>query len=64
MEWISVKDKLPEKGISVFCYSLTDGYVVDSFRMMIGNEPEFNGTREYWRTDITHWMPLPEPPTD
>lgn len=53
-EWISVKDKLPEKGECILaynglivsqCYYIGDGI----FTVICG---------------VTHWMPLPEPPKD
>ena len=62
MEWISLKDRLPEQYKSVLCYSLSEGIITDSFYDKIGEEYWFNGTRETYRDDITYWMPLPEPP--
>jgi hypothetical protein len=46
-EWISVKDRLPEKyGEHILvCYS--DGWICDQYT------PVDNG--------VTHWMPLPQP---
>jgi Protein of unknown function (DUF551) len=64
MEWISVKDRLPDKGEEV-------GYVFDGKNIRRDvYAPGFNGK---WETEnsmgwyvtvenITHWMPLPEPP--
>ncbi len=56
-EWISVNDRLPERGKRVLVYS---EYMRNS---------ENGGISVNWgwmchkkRTDITHWMPLPEPP--
>lgn len=62
MEWISVKDKLPEKEKNVlYCDIETEIYL----GMLIdGMDKEI-----YWSHydyledhDITHWMPLPNPP--
>lgn len=62
--WISVKEMLPEKGVFVVVYyghfigNLMDVYMWDG---------------ECWRSatgyledaeNITHWMPLPEPPKE
>lgn len=56
--WISVKDRLPEDGEYVLTYNEDDiGYEI--------------GMRYYIKgafiagcvnRDVTHWMPLPEPP--
>lgn len=57
-EWISVKDRLPEDDSHVICCTVTKkgtkniiiGYYMDGA----------------WRcgmnSNVTHWMPLPEPP--
>lgn len=47
-EWISVKDRLPEKGKSVLVY-WDDGFDIGEY---VGGEVGY---------DI-YWMPLPEPP--
>jgi hypothetical protein len=58
MEWISVKDSLPDHGVSVL--------VVDGFRdiwiMDIDENGIFRCPYEGWSMDVTHWMPLPDPP--
>jgi hypothetical protein len=55
--WISVKDRLPDEGRDVLTY--------DGDNMLV----EFivnRGSYSIWscnsEDDITHWMPLPEPP--
>jgi hypothetical protein len=62
MEWISVKDRLPEKGVYVWCYSKSLGMVSDCYDCDVSDEHWFKGDREEYLTDVTHWMPLPEPP--
>jgi hypothetical protein len=66
MEWISIKDKLPEKKRTAFLIvgeygrgphtSIAiwsdEGWEVDRDDRLCGLYPNF----------ITHWMPLPEPP--
>ncbi len=49
-EWISVKDRLPEKGKSVLVY-WDDGFEIGEY---VGGEVG---------EDI-YWMPLPEPPKE
>ena len=58
MDWISVKERLPEDGKRVLTYS-------ERFGVEIGAH------RSYWATiplivsfEPTHWMPLPEPPKE
>lgn len=55
-EWISVDDRLPEKGKTVLCV-FDDGYIATA-------SIEFDGEWGLWVNSgaITHWMPLPEPP--
>ena len=61
MEWISVEDRLPENETQCIGY-FNHKWQVD-FRV---NEVWFTNNRWYWDLDlienITHWMPLPEPP--
>ena len=56
-EWISVKDRLPEEDIRVLVYINSDrSYTkLDTDRLS-------NGKFVRWYKDVTHWMPLPEPP--
>ena len=65
-KWISIEDKLPEKNNEVL---ITDGYSVwGGFSREYSQNEEgwcwFDNSEEgYFNTDeITHWMPLPEPP--
>ena len=50
-EWISVKDRLPERGTVL----ATDGQIVIT-------APSSSVTAD--GIAITHWMPLPEPPKE
>ena len=50
-EWISVDDRLPDVGNIVLIYSETDGVCLDSYS---------DDTFDYF--DVTHWMPMPQPP--
>lgn len=59
-QWISVKDRLPRNYIEVMVFDAIDR---DMFLGAIGSSGEWEIPR--FRTDklnITHWMPLPEPP--
>lgn len=71
MEWISVKDKLPEAWQTVLCYS-EEGVYQAKYEMSYGSdEMEFDpltlgihgcGCCGYRGPAPTHWMPLPEAP--
>lgn len=68
MEWISVEDNPPEKGITVIIY-------LKSEVMTLGYRPILRDRERLWQlygdmhkiTDLDYdiplyWMPLPEPP--
>ena len=65
MEWISVKDRLPEFPIDrrgYLCRIDLHGfylYMVLNYALYDKN-PHFHHENEIFR--VTHWMPLPEPP--
>jgi hypothetical protein len=52
-KWISVKDRLPEKYVGVLVYN---GSIHEDFICSSGYF--------YDTLDVTHWMPLPEPPKE
>lgn len=53
-EWISVKDRLPEPTYCVLVVGAYSEMAIDA----LGTDGEWMGMVE----DITHWMPLPQPP--
>lgn len=71
--WISVKDRLPDRGGDYLVYFIPDifwerphpslnGYVdIKQFDIL---RKEFYDSQcwDYLGESITHWMPLPEPP--
>lgn len=67
MEWISVDDRMPDEFNSVIiCDSKAD--CQDMRDPIIGHyEPDIDSGTWYrdWSSEVlnvTHWMPLPEPP--
>ena len=54
-KWISVDDRLPEQGEEAICIA-ADG------DMMIGKYTEWGWMFPCYFEDLTHWMPLPQPP--
>ena len=79
-DWINTKDKLPDKGQEVVfvskLYSGDSGGGIYNYHVCFGEYGWENndGFVDYtcWNdihgyeveTNITHWMPLPEPPKD
>ena len=78
MEWISVKDRLPEYGVIVL---ITDGedvnagslnysgkypfkFIQDDVSKEFTDFSETFNENSYIPNAVTHWHPLPEPPKD
>jgi hypothetical protein len=71
-QWISVKDRLPKEDVAVLVY----GQVLNDPPDVIGVRRRYNGDQDWKHTwesedgfiyredDVTHWMPLPKPPTE
>ena len=62
-EWISVKDRLPENDQWVLCFMKDKSF--GTFRVFQWNyiDWQWNDGNEWFdEKDVTHWMPLPEPP--
>lgn len=71
--WISVKDKMPnvDEKVIVFAIGKYDGFIGDTVYAMSMILDRPSGKRwavpwQYFDVDyeITHWMPLPEPPEE
>ena len=62
-EWISVKDRLPDAGGYVVCISKRNPF---SRFMPMAARIEKNGwvnpITEQYISEVTHWMPIPQPP--
>jgi hypothetical protein len=76
MEWISTEERLPEKRKAVLIYApkinepiTTMYYDPDADSAEFGewvsepSGPERGGWSSLALEDVTHWMPLPEPPS-
>jgi len=64
MEWISVKDRLPDGALEVedvLTFSLGN---IDSFYFSVGYWDGYKWENLSHHFEPTHWMPLPAPPAD
>ena len=61
-EWISVKDRLPEIGRSVIVYNAPAKCAAEAMYKGEGRFLQFRWSARLQEHEVTHWMPLPEPP--
>ena len=62
-EWISVKDRLPEVGGYVVCIAKRNPF--SRFMPMVARIEKngwVNPITEQYISEVTHWMPMPNPP--
>ena len=62
-EWVSVDDELPEVGGYVVCIAKRNPF--SRFMPMVARIEKngwVNPITEQYISEVTHWMPLPEPP--
>ena len=62
-EWSSVKDNLPEAGRYVVCIAKRNPF--SRFMPMVARIEKngwVNPITEQYISEVTHWMPLPQPP--
>lgn len=72
MDWIKIEDQVPEDGQVVITYfeELNNKIEISTYKNLVGTEDEMFGHNMFynksgWLTDdVTHWMPLPDPPKD
>ena len=66
--WISVKERLPDEDVNVLCYS--HGDYIEAYYCSVDKvfKPELDGVgtfeNDVYTIDVTHWMPLPEKPSN
>ena len=71
-KWISVEERLPEDNVSVLVYIASKKENVDSVIAITSHTHSMHGYNIsgwyspwqycFWDREVTHWMPLPEPP--
>ena len=63
-KWIPVSERLPEHGQIVLCYLRFDDMRIlqwdNQFYWWLG----YGKGDDWQKADVTHWMPLPEPPKE
>jgi len=70
MDWIKIEDQTPEDGQVVLTYfkELNNPIEISVYKNLVGTDDEIFGhncfsNKSGWLTDdVTHWMPLPDPP--
>jgi hypothetical protein len=67
MEWVNIKERYPEDNQRVLCYN---GYIYlkqfefyDIGHRFYDGDIHWNGKPIGVVEDITHWMPIPAPPS-
>ena len=62
-EWIPFKDRLPEAGGYVVCIAKRNPFsIFMPMAARIDRNGWVNPITEQYISEVTHWMPLPEPP--
>ena len=64
-EWVSVDDRLPDAGGYVVCIEKRNPF--SRFMPMVARIEKngwANPITEQYISEVTHWMPLPEPPEE
>ena len=64
LQWISVKERLPEEGIRCLVYTEWERIILSErigARWLMKEDDGQYERPAYW---VTHWMPLPNPPEE
>lgn len=66
MEWISVKDRMPD--LNTYVLICLIGALSGNTLMKVDYTLKYHNNAIEWKhtseNAVTHWMPLPEPPKD
>ena len=61
-QWIPVTERLPEIGRSVIAYNAPAKCAAEAMYKGEGRFLQFRWSARLQEHEVTHWMPLPEPP--
>lgn len=64
MEWIKCGDRLPDNTEFVLCIEKRSGYGTYGQPFVCWHDGDGWVGKTNYRPTVTHWMPLPEPPTE
>ncbi|ECD0004729.1 DUF551 domain-containing protein [Escherichia coli] len=74
MEWIKCSERLPDDEADVLCFGQYGDNDIDDERYQFMGWLSSKGIKDIWRVSdgnsqnsrarVTHWMPLPEPPSE
>lgn len=74
MEWIKCSERLPDDEADVLCFGQYGDNDIDDERYQFMGWLSSKGIKDIWcvsdgnsqnsRARVTHWMPLPEPPSE
>lgn len=63
LKWISVKDRMPERmDLRILLYNESNGEVFQGYLGQLGDWHAIRYMGQVAYPNISHWMPLPEPP--
>ena len=61
-EWINIKDRLPDMGGYYLCFNNNNLPFIAAFFFYVNEKhPCFKNSKGN-KLNVTHWMPLPDPP--
>lgn len=63
-EWIPVDDRLPEIGRSIIAYNAPAKCAAEAMYKGEGKFLQFRWSARLQEHEVTHWMPLPDPPKE
>jgi len=58
-EWVDVNNRMPEEGVNVMAYTVSEFYEVMHYEDGYWIDLDFTMIKPIY---VTHWMPLPKPP--
>jgi len=60
-EWISTSNKLPKNHVTIMFWAVNDNMIRIGALYAASGKFISDGDK-YYKDEVSHWMPLPEPP--